>query len=123
MDTENIEAENVESEEVKLSESNIAVEATARNGIITAVSIILGFALGFIPAWSFKEGDWNKSAVFPFVGLLVGITLLTIALWKLIREPKITVGEYKSAVRLFIFGTWFLFAGVMLAIAFTFPFW
>jgi len=99
------------------------IDHTARNGIITAIGVVLGFALTFLPSWSFRPGDWGRHSIFPFMSLCLGILLIIIALSKLILSYTPTVKQYKSAVKYFIWGIGFIFAGVFVAIALTFPIW
>lgn len=99
------------------------IDHTARNGIITAIGVVLGFALTFLPSWSFRPGEWSRNSIFPFISLFLGILLIIIALSKLILSYTPTTQQYKSAVKCFIWGIGFIFAGVFVAIALTFPIW
>ena len=100
-----------------------SIDHAARNGIITAIGVVLGFALTFLPSWSFRPGEWGPKSVFPFISLCLGILLIIVALSKLILSYAPTVKQYKSAVKCFIWGLGFIFAGVFVAIALTFPIW
>jgi hypothetical protein len=96
------------------------VEHTARNGVITAIGILLGFDLSFCTAWSFRPGEWEKKGIVVFALLFVGVLLMTLALY-LILEYHLTVGRYKWSTRSFLVGVVLTLAGVFLAIVYTFP--
>ncbi len=52
-----------------------------RQGIITAITVLLGFSLAFWRFWGFESpGHWNLRALFAAVSLLAAVTLQIVAL-------------------------------------------
>ena len=51
------------------------IDATFRNGSLTAAGIILGFSLSFIGRWVSNPNDWSTIDIVPMVLLTIGIAL------------------------------------------------
>ena len=49
------------------------IDATFRNGSMTAVGIILGFSLNFVTRWGANPVPWQMVDLFAVVPLLTGI--------------------------------------------------
>ena len=56
------------------------IDATFRNGSITAVGIILGFSLSFLSQWASNPIAWSRVDIAAAVPLVFGIVLQAIAL-------------------------------------------
>ncbi len=51
------------------------IDATFRNGSLTAAGIILGFSLTFISRWVSNPNDWSRIDILPMLLLTTGIAL------------------------------------------------
>src|SRR6185437_5034114 len=83
-----------------------------RQGIINAVTVLLGFSLLFLRFWSFEAaGTWTLSSVL--AALLLGISLVSqfIALWRSLQVADDDEREYGKTLR------WFLFSMIVLALS------
>ncbi|HXE29467.1 MAG TPA: hypothetical protein VN656_13195 [Stellaceae bacterium] len=83
-----------------------------RQGIITAITVLLGFSLLFLRFWSFDApGDWTPTSIV--AALLLGISLVSqfIALWRALQVADDDEREYGKTLR------WFLFSVLLLAIS------
>src|SRR5690348_2255054 len=77
-----------------------------RSGIITAITVILGFSLLFLRSWVFElPGDWTTSAVIAASLLFVAIVIELVALWRSLLPKDETLAEYKLTLRWFIVST------------------
>jgi hypothetical protein len=108
------------------------VDHTARNGVITAAGIFLGFLLTFLASWAFtysflgvKEGGpplpwrWVDTVVISF--LFLGIVAITWALCGVVMPYQLKLRNYQSKVRLFVIGIVLALVGVALSIVGTLP--
>ena len=98
------------------------IDHTARNGLITAIGVLLGFALTYLYQWSFKSGEWVNASYPTLISLFLGIVLITGSLAQLIIPYQPTIAQYKRAVKTFIFGIAIVFTGVFISIFMTLPF-
>ncbi|SDD88533.1 hypothetical protein SAMN05216345_12010 [Cupriavidus sp. YR651] len=74
-----------------------------RQGIITAITVLLGFSLAFWRFWGLETpGHWGVRAVFAAASLLVAVVLQIVALFRALRIEDDEVGEYRRTVRCFI---------------------
>jgi hypothetical protein len=82
-----------------------------RQGIITAITVLLGFSLAFWRFWGFEStGRWTLRSVFAAVALVVAVSLQIIALFRALRIEDDEVAEYRKTVR------WFLASAVALLV-------
>ncbi len=51
------------------------IDATFRNGSLTAAGIILGFSLNFISVWVSNPNDWSRIDIPPMLFLTIGIAV------------------------------------------------
>jgi hypothetical protein len=81
-----------------------------RQGVVTAISVILGFALYFLRFWSIEApGDWTWISVIAAVPIVLSIVCLAVALWRSLQVEDDDEPVYRKTLK------WFL-AGVMLAV-------
>lgn len=74
-----------------------------RQGIITAITVLLGFSLGFWRFWGFESpGEWDWRSVVAAVALLAAVVLQIVALFRALRVEDDAVPEYRKTVRCFI---------------------
>ena len=83
-----------------------------RQGIITAITVLLGFSLTFFRYWSFEaSGEWTFHSAIPAGTLIVAIVLQIIALFRSLRIADDDVIEYRTTVM------WFIVSAVVLLIS------
>src|SRR5678816_4026234 len=91
-----------------------------RQGVISAITVILGFSLLFLRFWGFElEGDWNPAAVV--AAFLMGISILgqLVTLWRSLQIEDDQPAVYRKTLRWFAGSTLILLLGLGLsAVAF-----
>jgi hypothetical protein len=71
-----------------------------RQGIITAITVLLGFSLLFFRFWSFEApGEWTFLAVLATVLLGLSILLQFVALWRALQVADDDETEYRNTLR------------------------
>jgi hypothetical protein len=111
-----------------------------RSGIITGIGIFLGFLLNFIAYWAFtwsiKESSipgstgtgretligWRIWDAPVIVLLLLGVILITVALYRVLIPYNQPLRRYEGSIKFFVFGVIVSMVGVALSIIFTHPF-
>ncbi|MBS0316279.1 MAG: hypothetical protein JSR49_04040 [Proteobacteria bacterium] len=87
-----------------------------RQGIITAITVLLGFSLAFLRFWSFEaSGEWSWRAVVATVPLVVAIVLQIVALFRSLRLEDDAPAEYRRTVRYAIASAIVLLLGLLWA--------
>jgi hypothetical protein len=87
------------------------VPAGYRQGIITAITVLLGFSLAFWRFWGFEStGHWTARALVAAAALVAAVCLQIVALFRSLRVEDDEVPEYRKTVR------WFLASAVALLI-------
>ncbi|WP_354686467.1 hypothetical protein [Cupriavidus necator] len=87
-----------------------------RQGIITAITVLLGFSLAFWRFWGFESpGHWSLRALFAAVSLLAAVSLQIVALFRALRIEDDAVDEYRKTVRWFIASAVALLIGLAVA--------
>ncbi|XQM38930.1 Cytochrome C oxidase subunit IV [Cupriavidus sp. H19C3] len=80
-----------------------SVPAGFRQGLITAITVLLGFSLAFWQFWGLEaSGRWNARAMFAGVCLLVAVVLEIVSLFRALRIEDDAVEEYRKTVQWFI---------------------
>jgi magnesium-transporting ATPase (P-type) len=83
-----------------------------REGIITAITVLLGFSLAFFRFWGFEaEGQWSFRSVLAAGILTVAVVMQIIALFRSLRIADNNEIEYGKTVG------WFVASAVVLLIA------
>lgn len=83
-----------------------------RQGIITAITVLLGFSLVFLRFWGFElPGAWTVSAVVAAVLAGLAVVFQMIALWRSLQLKDDDVREYEKTLR------WFLASAVLLLLS------
>ena len=74
-----------------------------RQGIVTAITVFIGFSLAFLRFWAFEApGDWTPRAVMATVAICVPIVMEIYALFRALRVADDDETEYARTVRWFI---------------------
>ena len=88
-----------------------------RQGIITAITVILGFSLLFLRFWSFEaEGEWAISSAIAAILLFIAITLQIFSLWRALQVSDDDEIEYGKTLRWFLASTIVLLLSVLIAV-------
>jgi len=94
----------------------LEIEAIFRSGSLTAISVMLGFSLGFLSRWGGLPGEWAKSDVFAVIAITLGIILQIKALIDLLSVKSLILVRYERAIRIFVTGLILVALGVTAAI-------
>ena len=87
-----------------------------RPGIITAITVLLGFSLLFLRSWAFElPGDWTVSSAGAGILLLIAIVLEMVALWRSLQTKDDDEFEYKRTLRWFLGSTILLLVSLVVA--------
>jgi hypothetical protein len=87
-----------------------------RQGIITAITVLLGFSLTFFRYWGFEaSGDWTLRSVIPTVALVVAIVLQIVALFRSLLVKDDDEAEYRKTVIWFVASAVVLLVGLLIA--------
>lgn len=86
-----------------------------RQGLITAITVLLGFSLAFVRFWGLEApGRWSFSSLISTGAALVAVVLQLIALIRSLRLEDNEEAEYRRTVR------WFVASAVALLVGFLF---
>jgi hypothetical protein len=83
-----------------------------RAGVITAITVVLGFSFLFLRSWAFElPGEWTLSSELAAVLLLLAIMLQLVALWRSLQLKDDVAAEYRITLR------WFLTSIIILLVS------
>jgi hypothetical protein len=94
----------------------LTIDATFRNGSMTAVGIILGFSLSFITRWGANPVPWQVVDLIAVVPLLAGIAFQIWAFAVLLTPESLQLEIYTRAKNHFLLGLAGVLAGTAGAI-------
>lgn len=87
-----------------------------RTGLITAITVLLGFSLAFFRFWGFElSGEWTTRSIIAALALLVAVLLQIIALVRSLRLEDDDPAEYRKTVRWFTSSAVVMMLGMLLA--------
>jgi hypothetical protein len=87
-----------------------------RSGVITAITVMLGFSLLFLRSWVFElPGEWTTSSVVAAALLLIAIVIELVALWRSLQPEDEILREYKLTLRWFLASTALLLLSLIIA--------
>ena len=92
------------------------IEATFRNGSITAIGVVVGFSLGFLSRWSALPGEWTHSDLASVGLITLGLALQIKALADLLLVSSLQIKRYNRSIWTFMAGLILVGIGVILAI-------
>ncbi|HSF58568.1 MAG TPA: hypothetical protein VLD83_10885, partial [Candidatus Binatia bacterium] len=88
-----------------------------REGIITAITVLLGFSLAFFRFWGFEaDGQWTIRSLFAAVILIAAVGMQIIALFRSLRIADDDEIEYGKTVGWFVASAVVLFIAVLIAV-------
>jgi hypothetical protein len=103
-------------QESRVKHPRIPLPAGYRQGIITAITVLLGFSLLFVRYLDFElPGAWSISSTIAAIFMAVAITLQIVALWRSLQIEDDDVIEYKKTLRWFLVSTIVLLVGLSIA--------
>ena len=94
----------------------LKVEGIFRSGSITAISVVVGFSLGFLSRWSGLSGKWGGSDIFAVGAITIGVALQIKALIDLLSIRSLILTFYERSIRIFVAGLVLVAIGVAAAI-------
>lgn len=89
-----------------------------RNPMVTAIGIILGFVLAYMGKWA-TEPTIQKGDLGVAIGFLIGISLLIVALYRILNnrvEKEREEAYYHRTLKIFMLGIICSFIGTLLTI-------
>ncbi len=87
-----------------------------RSGVITAITVMLGFSLLFLRSWVFElPGEWTISSVIAAVLLLIATVFELTALWRSLQPEDELLSEYRLTLRWFLASTVLLLLSLIIA--------
>ncbi|UDL88109.1 hypothetical protein LGH82_23530 [Mesorhizobium sp. PAMC28654] len=87
-----------------------------RQGVISAITVLLGFSLLFLRYWNFEaEGGWSGASILATLLLALAIVLQLLALWRSLLPRDDDEPVYQVTLRWFLASIIALIAGVLLA--------
>lgn len=92
------------------------IDATFRNGSLTAAGIILGFSLNFIGRWLSNPNDWSRIDIIPMIVLTIGIAIQVKVLADLLARDSLIAAKYDRSRRLFLIGVVIVAVGIGIAL-------
>jgi hypothetical protein len=109
-------AELMTSEAPKEPRRRVPLPAGYRQGIISAITVLLGFSLLFVRYWNFEaSGEWTIPSFVAALLLTLAIVLELVALWRSLRLEDDDETEYRITLRWFAASTSILLVSLLLA--------
>jgi len=94
-----------------------AVPDGYRQGLITAITVLLGFSLAFLRFWGFEApGPWALRSVVSTGTSIVAVVLQLIALFRALRPEDRDENEYRKTVMWFMASAIALVLGLLFAV-------
>ena len=93
----------------------IPLPAGYRGGVITAITVFIGFSLAFVRYWAFEApGQWTVRSIAVFVALLIPILAEIYALYRALQVSDDDESAYATTIKWFV---WSVF-GMLVAVCF-----
>lgn len=87
-----------------------------RQGIVAAITVLLGFSLLFLRFWSFEApGDWTPASAVAAGLLFLAVDMQIFALWRSLRVEDDDVAAYRVTLRWFVSSAAVLLLSLMVA--------
>ena len=89
----------------KTQEEAIVLPQGYRGGLVTAITLFLGFSITFLRFWSFEaSGEWTPASIGSAIVTGAGIALQFIALFRALDIRDEAPARYRATVRIFFAG-------------------
>src|SRR5262245_15247546 len=99
-----------------VKQSNSALPHGYREGLVTAITVFLGFSLSFVRFWNFEHaGEWTWGGVIPACIVAAGIVVQLVALYRSLELLDDEPTRYAATVRYFFVGIVVVVVGVVIA--------
>ena len=92
------------------------IDATFRNGSLTAIGVVVGFSLSFMSRWAVSPGEWSGADLFAVTAITLGIAFQIKSLADLLSITSLVLTRYNRSVRIFMIGLVLVATGVVIAI-------
>jgi hypothetical protein len=87
-----------------------------RQGVITAITVMLGFSLYFLRFWGLEaSGDWTLPTFLATVPVFLSTICLFVALWRSLQVADDDEPVYRVTLRWFLSGVLLALLGVIAA--------
>src|SRR5262245_42064220 len=87
-----------------------------RQGIITAITVLLGFSLALFRFWGFEApGEWTSRSIVAAGTIVVAVVLQIVALVRSLRLEDENPNEYRKTVKWFGTSAIALLVGLLVA--------
>ena len=97
-------------------ESKPALPQGYRQGLVTAITVFLGFSLSFLRFWNFESpGEWTRSGVISACVVAAGIMVQLLALYRALDLLDDEPARYAATVRYFFVGIVVSVLGVVIS--------
>jgi hypothetical protein len=98
------------------SKPQTPLPAGYRQGVISAITVVIGFSLVFMRYWNFEvTGRLTYTAVAAALVLMVALLLEFYTLWRALQPEDEQVSEYRNTLRWFMASVAVLFVSVTIA--------
>ena len=88
-----------------------------RQGVITAITVMLGFTLYFFQFWSFEaEGNWTVVDGIAALVLLLSAAIQLVALWRSLQVTDDIEPVYRRTLQWFLAGIVTMIVAVLFAV-------
>ncbi len=96
-----------------------SVSDNARNGLVTAIGIVLGFTVAFLINFSMHPSKWESDDIPTLIFVISGIIIMIVSLYRSLIPYDQPVKYYERTVRIFVLGgVVFSFIGILFAFVF-----
>jgi hypothetical protein len=93
----------------------IPLPAGYRGGVITAVTVFIGFSLSFVRYWGFEApGQWTSRSIAVFIALLIPILAEIYALYRALLVSDDDEAAYATTIKWFVWSV----CGMLVAVCF-----
>ena len=87
-----------------------------RQGIITAITVLLGFSLALFRFWGFEApGEWTSRSIIAAATMVIAVVLQIVALFRALRLEDDDPNEYRKTVMWFTTSAVVLLVGLLFA--------
>ena len=94
----------------------IPLPAGYRGGVITAITVFIGFSLSFVRYWGFEApGQWTSRSIAVFIALLIPILAEIYALYRALLVSDDDETAYATTIKWFVWSVFGMLVGVCFA--------